>query len=84
MKEKDNFEIRLMKILKLKDQQDVCIFLYTNFPNLQQDGYGNLYDIKTDRVRPLLNAHMDNVGSKEANNNVKHVKNYNGVIKSYN
>lgn len=68
--EKVIFVKHCLEVLRTGDQEAVYERLKARYPELQEDSYGNLYNIKPDTV--LLNAHMDNVG-KEDNKMCKHI-----------
>jgi len=66
-------------IRELPDQEATSQYFQEKYKRLKKDEKGNLYHF-IDKT-PLLNAHLDNVGSKEAHKNLHNVKIENGIIK---
>lgn len=78
---KKQFDEWLLTILRLWQQDNVSTRLQKEFPELQVDWYGNLYCIADD-MRPLLNAHMDNVGSETANSHASYIDIEGSIIRN--
>lgn len=66
-------------IRELPDQEATSQYFQEKYKRLKKDEKGNLYHF-IDKT-PLLNAHLDNVGSKEAHKNLHNVKIENGIVK---
>ena len=62
----------LKKTLRLKDEHQTQAYFINKYKRLQIDNVGNLYYFVKDTV--CLNAHLDNVGSEEAHENLHNIK----------
>ena len=62
----------LKKILRLKDEHQTQNYFKNKYKRLHSDEVGNLYYFLPDTV--CLNAHLDNVGSDEAHQNLHNIQ----------
>lgn len=69
----------LDKASRLAIEQPLKNYLLTKIPSLQEDAVGNLYLINSGT--PLVCAHLDNVGSSAAQQELANVKVTNGILK---